>query len=153
MGAVDFKHPEFLLTLGGDWKQVKSLDAEQFSFESKASKTSLVISVMGSLNVPKERLVDVAKKFAQVRQEAEKKVRAPVDIQFGGQWVELKPSGDVAEVAYAGRDPIAGTIFRFFGFVTQRTVVSFWVSTETRDNEYSKKVFDEVYRGFKFYVP
>jgi hypothetical protein len=151
-GAVNIKHEEFVLKLGGDWTQVKSLDPEQFSFESKKMKTSLVLSVMGSLNIRKDKLVETAKKFAQVRQDAEKLARPHLNIQFGDQWVELKPSGDIAEVAYAGFDP-SGTVFRFFGFVTQRKIVSFWVATETRDNEFSKKVFDEVFRGFKFYAP
>jgi len=48
---------------------------------------------------------------------------------------ELKPSGDVAEVAYAGFYP-SGTVFRFLGFVTQLKLLSFWVATKTRDNEF-----------------
>ncbi len=150
--GVDIKHDEFTLSLGGDWTQAKSSDAAQFNFTSKEKKTSVVLSIVSPLNVPKERLVEVATKFAQIRKDAEEKVRVGTNIQWGDRWVELKPSGDVAEVAYAAFDP-AGTIFRFFGFVTQRKILSFWVSTETGDNDFSKKVFDEVYKGLKFYVP
>jgi len=150
--GVEIKHDEFVLTLGGDWVQFKSDEPEQFDFASKEKKTSVVLSVVGPFNLPKERLVDVAKKFAQIRQEAEQKSRPGEKIQFGDHWVELKPSGDLAEVAYTGFDP-SGTVFRFFGFVTERKVLSFWVATETRDNDYSKKVFDEVFKGLKFYVP
>src|SRR5262245_34145603 len=149
--GVDIKHDEFLFSLGGDWRQVQSRDPEQFSFESKEKKTSVVLSVMGSLNIPKQRLTEVAAKFAEVRRDAEQKARGK-SLQFGDRWVELKPSGDVAEVAYAGFDP-SGTVFRFFGFVTQRKLLSFWVATTTRDNEFSKQVFDEVFKGLKFYVP
>src|SRR5262249_46648479 len=129
-----------------------STGPEQFSFESKERKTSVVLSVVGPLNIPKQRLTEVAGKFAEIRRDAEQKARPSQKLQFGDQWVELKPTGDVAEVAYAGFDP-SGTVFRFFGFVTQRKVLSFWVATETRDNEFSKQVFDEVFKGLKFYVP
>lgn len=150
--GVDIKHEEFVFKLGGDWAQFKGDDPEQFTFESKAKNTSVVLSVMGPLNIPKERLVEVAEKFAQMRQDAEQKARAGNPVQFGDRWVQLKPEGDVAEVAYAGYDP-SGTVFRFFGFVTQRKVLSFWVATETNDNEFSKRVFDEVFKGLQFYVP
>ena len=53
--AVDIKHDEFIFVLGGDWKQVPRGDPEQFAFESKENKTSVVLSVMGSLNIPKHR--------------------------------------------------------------------------------------------------
>lgn len=152
MAGVDIKHDEFVFTLGGDWRQVQSSDPEQFSFESKDKKTSVVLSVMGQLNIPQHRLTEVAQKFAEVRKDAERQARSGQSLQFGDNWVELKPSGGVAEVAYAGFDP-TGIVFRFFGFVTQRKVLSFWVATETRDNEFSKRVFDEVFRGLKFYVP
>ncbi len=66
--------------------------------------------------------------------------------------MKLSPTEDVAEVAYAGC-AVRGTIFRFFGFVTTRKVLSFWVSTSTTDNEFSKLIFAEVFGGLKFYVP
>jgi hypothetical protein len=150
--GVDLRQDEFTLTLAGDWMQVKSLDPEQFSFESKQKKTSVVLSVMTGMRIPQVRLVETAKKFAELRKQAEQKARVDRHIQWGDQWVELKPTGDVAEVAYAAFDP-KGTVFRFFGFVTQRKVLSFWVATESRDGEFSKQVFDEVFRGLKFPVP
>jgi hypothetical protein len=84
--------------------------------------------------------VEVAKKFAQIRQKAEQDSRKGQKMQFGDTWVELSPTKDAAEIAYAGFDD--KSIFRFFGFVTQRKVLSFWVATETRDNEFSKRIFD-----------
>ena len=148
--AVTITNAEFVLTLGGDWVRVPSSDTNQFSFESKSNKTSVVLSLT-PLSISQDKLVEVAKKFGEIRQKAEQDARPGQKLQFGDKWVELRPSKDVAEVAYAGYD--SKSIFRFFGFVTQRKVLSFWVATETRDNDYSKKVFDEVYRGLKFYVP
>jgi len=150
--GVDIKHDEFVFHLEGDWVQVPSKDPEQFSFESASKKTSVVLSVMAPLNIRKDKLTEVAKKFAEVREQAEQAARPGEKLEFGDKWVELKPSEDLAEVAYAGHDE-RGTIFRFFGFVTQRKVLSFWVATTTNDNDFSKKVFDEVYRALKFYVP
>ncbi|MCE9610415.1 MAG: hypothetical protein K8R23_09500 [Chthoniobacter sp.] len=148
--AVTITNAEFVLTLGGDWVRVPSSDTNQFSFESKSNKTSVVLSLT-SLSISQDKLVEVAKKFGEIRQKAEQDARPGQKLQFGDKWAELRPSKDVAEVAYAGYD--SKSIFRFFGFVTQRKVLSIWVSTETRDNELSKRVFDEVYRGLKFYVP
>jgi len=150
--GVNIKHDEFVFALGGDWKQVRGSEPEQFIFESAEKKTSVVLSVMRQVNIPQHRLTEAALKFAEIRKSAERQARPGQDVQFGDNWVELKPSGDIAEVAYAGFDP-SGTVFRFFGFVTQRKVLSLWVATETRDNEFSKRVFDEVFRGLKFYAP
>jgi hypothetical protein len=58
--AVDIRHDEFVLTLGGDWKQVAGQDPERFAFESKNLKSSIVLSIMGEMNIPKQRLVEVA---------------------------------------------------------------------------------------------
>ncbi|HEY5232372.1 MAG TPA: hypothetical protein VIK35_02405, partial [Verrucomicrobiae bacterium] len=109
-----------------------------------------VLSYM-SLNITQDKILGAAERYALFRQEAEKAARHGEPIQFGDKWVELRDTKDVAEVAYAGYD--SKMIFRFFGFVTQRKVLSLWVATETRDNDLSKRVFDEVFRGLKFYVP
>ena len=61
-------------------------------------------------------------------------------------------SGEVGHVAYAGYDA-EGNIFRFMGWTTQAKVLSFWVSTKTADNEFSKQVFDEAFGGLRFYIP
>jgi hypothetical protein len=66
--------------------------------------------------------------------------------------VELAPSGDVVDIAYAGYDD-RGRIFRFMGFVTEAKMLSFYCETMTTDNELSKRIFDEAFRGLKFYVP
>ena len=126
-----------------------SSDASQFCFESKGYKTSVVLSHM-SLDISQDKLLGAAERYALFRQEAEIATRHGEPIQFGDNWVELRDTKDVAEVAYAGYD--SKTIFRFFGFVTQRKVLSLWVATETRDNGLSKRVFDEVFRGFEVFT-
>ena len=150
LAAVDITNDEFVFKLGTDWVRVPSSDTNQFSFESKSNKTSVVLSVM-PLKISQDKLAGTATKFAEIRQKAEQDSRPGQTIHWGDKWVQLRPSADVAEVACAGYD--SKMIFRFFGFVTQREVLSFWVATETRDNDFSKRVFDEVYRGLKFYVP
>ena len=149
-GAVDIKHNEFVFKLGGDWARVPGSDTNQFSFESKSNKTSVVLSVM-PLSISQDKLTEAASMFAELRHKAERDFRPGQTIHWGDKWVQLRPTKDVAEVAYAGYD--AKAIFRFFRFVTQRKVLSLWVATETRDNDFSKRVFDEVYRALRFYVP
>ena len=150
--AVDIKHDEFVFSVPGDWLQVKDNDPERWSFESKQRQTSVVLSIVPGMKIPKSRLVEVAKKFASIRREAEQKARPGQHLTYGDEWVELKPSGDVAEIAYAAQDE-SGTIFRFYGFVTQAKVLSFWVATTGRSNELSKVAFDEAFKALKFYVP
>ena len=147
---MQFDHQEFVLTLGDDWRQLPTNDPEQFVFESGKQQTTLTISLVRA-GVPKARLLEVARHFSGMREEAERVDRSR-KITFGDKWVELKPSGDVAEIAYAGHDD-RGRIFRFFGFVTQAKVLSFYCETVTTDNEFSKRVFDEAFRSFQFYVP
>ncbi len=149
---VNLKHQEFLFTLPAGWKQVQSDDPERWNFESTEKRTSIVLSIVPKLNIPQARLVEVAKKFASIRKDAEQKARPGQRIVFGDEWAELKPSGDVAEIAYAAYDE-TGMVFRFFGFVTQAKILSFWVATGGRDNELSKRAFDEAFKGLKFYVP
>jgi len=149
---VNLKNSEFTLSLPADWLQVKSQDPEQWSFESAALKTSVVLSLLPKLNIPKSRLIEAGKKFAAIRKEAEQKARPGQRITYGDEWVELQPSGDVVQIAYAGYDE-TGMIFRFFGYVTQAKVLSFWVATSGRDNGLSKRAFDEAFRGLKFYIP
>ena len=68
--AVTITNAEFVFTLGGDWVSVPSSDTNQFSFESKSNKTSVVLSVM-PLSISQDKLVEVAKRFAETRQKAE----------------------------------------------------------------------------------
>jgi hypothetical protein len=39
------------------------------------------------------------------------------------------------------------------GWVTRAKFLSLWVSTQTQDNDFSKRVFDEVFQGFRFFIP
>jgi hypothetical protein len=153
LASVDITHDEFVFTIAGDWKQLASQDPDQFNFESKTLKSTIVISITNGISVPQDRLVDVAKKFLELRVDAEREARAGVTLEFGDSWAKLQPSGDVAELGYAGFDPQSGTVFRFLGYATQRKVVSFWLATESKDTEASRRVFDEAFKGFKFYVP
>src|SRR5260221_7558324 len=61
--AVAFDNPEFQLHLGGDWTQVATSDPEQFNFESKTLKTSVVISVLHA-SIPREKLLAAANALA-----------------------------------------------------------------------------------------
>ena len=145
-----FDHQEFVLQLTSDWQQRATNDSEQFVFESPAKQTTLTVSVVAA-GVPKPRLLEVARHFLGMREQAERIDRTR-KITFGDKHVELKPFGDVAEIAYAGYDD-RGRIFRFFGFVTEAKVLSFYCETVTTDNEFSKQTFDEAFKSFKFFVP
>jgi hypothetical protein len=149
---VDVKHDEFTFVLPEGWTRVQDQEPERWSFESRELGSSVVFSIVPGLRIPKERLTEAARRFAVIRKEAEQRARPGQRITYGDEWVELKPSGDVAEVAYAAYDD-SGMIFRFVGFVTQLKVLSLWVATSGRDNETSKKAFDQAFRGLKFYVP
>ena len=149
-GGVDVRTNAFELKLGGDWREYPSLEPEQFSFFSEAEQTAVVISVI-SIKLPRERLMDAANELDSGRREAEIAARPKGEVVFGDSWVELVDDGQVGHIAYAGYD--SSNIFRFFGWTTEAKILTFWVSTKTRDNEASKRIFDEVFSGFSFSVP
>ncbi|MGZ8407194.1 MAG: hypothetical protein ACXWVJ_04120, partial [Caulobacteraceae bacterium] len=126
--GVEVKHEEFSLTLPDGWNQVHDPDPERWAFESGELGSSAVFSILPGMRIPKDRLTEAAQRFATIRKDAEQRARPGQRITYGDEWVELKPGGDVAEVAYAAFDE-SGTIFRFVGFVTQVKVLSLWVAT------------------------
>ena len=150
--AMTLQHEEFLLQLPGDWQQVESDDPERWNAESRELGSSVVLSIIPRMNLPLSRLRAAAEKLAEARRNSEQAARPGQKIVYGDQWIEVKPSGDVVEVAYAGYDE-SGMIFRFIGFVTQGKVLSLWVATSGRDNATSKRAFDQAFRGLRFYVP
>ena len=148
---VFLKHEEFQLELGNGWVQVKDDDPEQFTFESTELRSSVVISVMLA-HLPKERLLEAAGVLAESRKQAELNADPTRKVVFGDSWVTIAEAGEAGHIAYAGYDD-RGQVFRFMGWVTQLKVLSFWVVTETRDNEFSERVFDEVFSGFRIIIP
>ena len=147
---MTFNHQEFILRLPSGWKQIATEDPEQFVFESELQASTVTISVLRA-RMPRARLHEIATGLLSMREQAEH-IDSSREITFGDKWVEPKPEGDVVEVAYAGYDN-RGRIFRFKGFVTEAKVLSFYCESQTDDNDLSKKVFAQVFEGFKFYVP
>ncbi len=125
-------------------------DDEQWGFQSDAKQSVIVISVLQAA-FPADKILKTANVLADQRLNAETKLRAHRNVQFGDKFVELKDDGALGYVAYAGYDDY--TIFRFAGWVTGRKVLSLFVETRTRDNALSKAVFKEVLDGFGFYRP
>ncbi len=148
---MHFEHQEFVLDLKPTWTTVSGPDPEQFQFESKRLASTLTISILPA-GVPSDRLQEVAEKFLEIRRQAEVDTDASRTITFGDRWVKRKRDEEVVEIAYAGYDN-RGRIFRFMGFVTTRKIVSFYCESMTDDNEQAKQIFDEAFRGFRFYVP
>ena len=148
---LEIAHPEFQLSLGEGWRRFPDDDPERFAFHSASRKTSVVLSVAMHPVVSRDRLLGIANKLAEVRVQAEQDARPDSMVKVTSCNVELKDDGHLGFVVYAGYDERA--IFRFMGWVTQRKVLSLWVSTETRDNEYSKAMFGEVFAGLRFHLP
>lgn len=145
-----FEGEEFQLHLDGDWREVPDADPERFNFASDEKRTAIVISTT-PVRLPRDRLLEAAERLANARREGELAVPGR-KVTFGENWVELKEDGQLGHVAYAGYDDL-GNIFRFMGWVTEAKILSLWVSTETTDNALSIRIFDEVFAGFRFYVP
>jgi len=147
---IAFEGNDFQLHLNRDWMQIPNDDPERFNFASNEMRTAIVISTMPA-RLSRSRLLEAAERLAEARRKAEQSVPGR-KVTFGDNWVELKENGELGHVAYAGYDD-QGNIFRFMGWVTEMKILSLWVSTETTDNALSKRVFDEVFAGFRFYVP
>jgi hypothetical protein len=156
---MHFEHQEFVLDLDSSWARVAGNDPEQFQFESKSLASMLTISVV-SAGIPQAKLRQTAEKLLELRRKGEAEADRTRVVTLGDQWVTPKPDEQVVEVAYAGFDN-RGRIFRFMGFVTTQKVLTFYCETvskhmgqvNTADNEQAKRIFDESFRGFKFYAP
>jgi len=161
--AVDIRHAEFTFTLDGDWIRVSGSDPDQFTFESRVNRTSIVLSIM-PIDVSQDRLIEVAKKLADARRRAERETHSGSNVKLEDARIHLRPSGDMAEIEYAGSDD--ASIFRFFGYVTRRKILSLWVSTSTtnntlfnrafrhiRDRPKLKRVLTQIHKGLKFSIP
>ena len=148
--GLAFEGTEFQLRLNGDWRQVLGDDPEQFRFTSDEKRTVVVISTL-PVRLPPSRLLEVAKRLGETRRKEEQSVPGR-KVTFGDSGAELRDDGELGHVAYAGYDD-HGTIFRFMGWATEAKLLSLWVSTETTDNALSKRIFEEVFAGFRFYVP
>ena len=105
-----------------------------------------------SAGIPQAKMQQAGEKLLEFRRRGEVAAESSRVVTFGDQWVTPKPDGQVVEVAYAGYDN-RGRIFRFMGFVTTQKVVSLYCETLTKENATAKLVFDEAFRGFRFYVP
>jgi hypothetical protein len=147
---IKLETEEFLLTLAGDWVQHGGEEPHQFRFSSeRLGATAIVSFERGRLS--RDRLLEGAKVLSSARIHAE--VDSDPAMELGDNWVQLREEeGDVfGHVAYACYNQTS--IRRFMGWVTEAKFLSFWVCTEGRDNEHSKRVFDEVFAGLRFYVP
>jgi len=143
---------EFQLVLGPGWIQDRDCDPDQFKFWSEDKGSSVVISYVRA-QIPREKWEAGAQVLLDARMEAHREWEAQGGgpATFGDVWVTEVEGGQALHVAYAGYND--RDIFRFMGWVTEAKFLNFFVSTETRDNDYSQLVFDEVFSGFRFYIP
>ena len=146
------EHEELIFSLPGDWRAVPANDREQLCFESDERHASIVLSVMGALSLPVSRLEEVARKFAQIRADAEISARAPGTVRFQEPWVQLKAAEELAEVAYAGTDD-QGFTLRFYRVVSRRKVVSVWVAAEGANERTANAIVDDAIKGLRVLIP
>ena len=102
-------------------------------------------------SIPRDRLVDYAERLWKSREAGERAARPDVTF-FDDRFVGFKEADQAGHVAYGGRG--SGAIFRFFGWVTERKVLSFWISTETGNTETADRIQEDVMRnGFAMVFP
>ena len=92
--AVTITNAEFVLTLGGDWVRVPSSDTNQFSFESKSNKTSVVLSLT-PLSISQDKLVEVAGAIEQ------REIAVQMQVDELGAHSETGPGSDIASILSA----------------------------------------------------
>lgn len=143
---------EYRLRLKGDWTRIPDPDPLRLVLESESRRADVVISYLPA-DLPRDRLHAGAETVIASRMKAHAELDARLGHEpstFGDVWIEPEQDGSV-HLAYAGYNH--ETIFRFFGWVTERKFLNFWVSTETQDDATARRVFDEVWAGFEFHLP
>lgn len=148
----EIRHQEFLLKPGRGWRRVAGDDPTQFLLYSDEKKTSVVISVVVRGPIPLDRLLGVANHLAESRLHIEQQSDPARRVTIGYCNVELKENGQVGHVDYVGHAD-DGHIFRFMGWVSQRKIFSFRVSSETSDNESFRNIFNELLGGLRLCIP
>lgn len=140
---------EFRLVLTGDWREIPSSDPNQIMCESENLKTSIVASVLYA-NLPRQKLIEAAEQLFASREAGERAARP--SVVFFDTYVGFKEADQAGHVAYGGRD--SNTIFRFFGWTTERKILSLWISTETQDDDVAERITQGIMgQGFAMIFP
>lgn len=141
---------EFKLGLDFGWIQHESEEPDQFLFASESRGATVVISYVQA-QIPQNLLLEAAETTSRARLEAE--TQADPRAIFGQHWVEMREDNGhpLAHVAYACRND--HSISRYMGWVTEAKFLNLWVCIETLDEDVAKRVFEEVFEGFRFFVP
>jgi hypothetical protein len=148
--GLSIRERDFQLDLPVDWKRREAARPGHWVFSSDLRRSEIIVSLR-FMQIPKDRILEMANAFANLQREIEIQLRRESHVQFGDSWVEEREKGELVHIAYASSDDFL--IVRFMGWVTQTKFLGLRVQTLTRNNEVSKRVFDEVFGGFRFSIP
>ena len=147
---LSIREKEFQLDLPAEWKVKESRSPLQWVFASDPKRTEVFVSLRYA-QISKDRILEMANAFLDTQREIEIQLRSEWHVQFGDSWVEEREKGELAHIAYASHDDFMHV--RFMGWVTQAKFLGLRVQTTTRNSQVSKHIFEEVFGGFRFYIP
>jgi hypothetical protein len=144
---VIFETEEFIVDLPGDWEQFPGDGDAQFQFESKALKTSVVISYFLA-QFGRENMLRAAQVSLAARLEALEKLGPH---QVHENVAELLDEGPMAHSTLLGQN--SDSVFWSEAWATEAKVIHLWVAIEETDLERARRIFGDVFAGFSFYIP
>lgn len=135
--------------LPGDWREIPSSDPNQITCESEALKTYVVASVLYAA-IPPEKLTEAAKQLLTSREAGERSARP--NVMFFDTYVGFRETDQAGHVAYGGKD--ADSVFRFFGWTTERKILSLLISTQTEDDDVAERIARDIMaQSFRMVFP
>ena len=142
-----FKTEEFIVDLPGDWEQFPGDSDTQFQLESKALKTSVVISYFLA-QFGRENMLKAAHVSLSARLEALEKLGPH---QLHKNFAEVLDEGPMAHSVLLGQN--SDSVFWSEAWATEAKVLHLWVAVEETDLERAQKIIGDVFAGFSFYIP
>lgn len=136
------KDPNFTLELPSRWEQIPNEDPEQYNFRDAGRDVAATLSAM-DFEIDPADIDLVAENLANIRVESEadaaRRFNRPATINE--PVVIPQPSGRY--VAYYGSDHTSRQ-FNFAGFVTPRTIISLYISSDTLSQDELLEVMHEI---------
>jgi hypothetical protein len=146
--AVTVEKPRFSLSLGGDWRELQSSDANVTIFNSQQHRTNLVISAMG-LDATLADTGRIAEKLVELRMESEKQVAAETGINMTIARPRLVQQPWGHAIAYYGADA-RGRRFNFSGMVTPKQSIGVYVESNKLSEEVLRELLEQVLAKLQF---
>jgi hypothetical protein len=135
-------NPNFSLDLGRPWQEVSGDDPEQYNFRDPDRDTVITLSAI-ALDIAADRMDELANMLVELRLKAEGEAAQAFDHRATIYEPIVVPRPWGRAVAYYGHDD-RDRQFSYSGMITQRSVISLYMSTGRLSERELMEAMDDV---------